>query len=149
MYDRILIPYDGSDEGEMGARHGIELAASLGAEVHALYVIDLPGAPRALSIRDDEEQMREEYESYAERILGEICELAADHGVDCTGVTRTGNVTDEIVEYAEENDVDAVVMGSGYRGKVGALLGGTADRVVRTSTVPVVTKRMSVEDIPS
>jgi nucleotide-binding universal stress UspA family protein len=149
MYDTILIPYDGSDEGEMGARHGIELAAALGSEVRALYVIDLPGVPRALSIRDDEEQMRAEYESYGERILGDICEVAADNGVDCTSTTRTGSVTDEIVDYAEESDVDAVVMGSGYRGKVGVLLGGTADKVVRASTVPVITKRMSVEDIPT
>ena len=49
MYDTILVPYDGSDEGRKGAVHGIELAAALGADIHALYVIDLPGAPRALS----------------------------------------------------------------------------------------------------
>ena len=149
MYDTILIPFDGSDEGEMGARHGIELAAALGAEVHALYVIDLPGAPRALSIRDDEEKMREEYNQYADRILGEISEVAADHGVDCVVETRSGNPSEEIVEYAQEEGMDAIVMGSGFRGKIGTLLGGTADKVVRTATVPVLTKRKNVEDIPS
>jgi nucleotide-binding universal stress UspA family protein len=148
MYDTILIPFDGSDEGEMGARHGIELAASLGATVHALYVIDLPGAPRALSIRDDEEQMREEYNAYADRILGDLGEVAADHGVEFVTARRSGSPAEEIVEYAEDEEMDAIVMGSGYRGKIGALLGGTADKVVRTATVPVVTKRKSVEDIP-
>ena len=148
MYETILIPYDGSDEGEMGARHGIELAAALGAEVHALYVIDLPGAPRALSIRDDEEQMRKEYNDYADRILDEISEVAGDHGVDCTTATRSGSPSEEIVEYADEEGVGAIVMGSGFRGKIGTLLGGTADKVVRTATVPVITKRKNVEDIP-
>ena len=55
MYDDILLPYDGSREARKGAEHGIGLAASLGATVHAMYVIDLPGVPRAMSIRDDEE----------------------------------------------------------------------------------------------
>jgi nucleotide-binding universal stress UspA family protein len=149
MYDTVLLPYDGSDEGEMGARHGIELASSLGATVHGLYVISLPGAPRAVSLRDDEEQMRAEYEAYGDEILSELGEIAADHGVDCVGAKRTGKITEEIIEYAEDEGIDAIVMGSGYRGKIGALLGGTADRVVRMSSVPVVTKRMSVEDIPT
>ena len=55
MYDHILVPYDGSDEARRGAEHGIELAEALDATVHALYVIDLPGTPRALALRDDEE----------------------------------------------------------------------------------------------
>lgn len=148
MYENILIPFDGSDEGEMGARHGIELAAALGARVHALYVIDLPGVPRALSIRDDEESMREEYNAYGDRILGEICAVAADHGVECAQAKRSGSPSEEIVDYAEDEGMDVVVMGTGFRGKIGTLLGGTADKVVRTSTVPVVTQRKSVEDIP-
>jgi len=53
MYRTILLPYDGSNEGERGVEHGIELAAALGATVHALYVADLPGAPRALYYDDD------------------------------------------------------------------------------------------------
>jgi nucleotide-binding universal stress UspA family protein len=147
MYDTILVPYDGSDEGRKGALHGIELAAALGAEVHALYVIDLPGAPRALSLRDDEEEMRKRYREYGEEVLAEIEELAADHGVACTKAFRTGSVSDEIVDYADEEGLGAIVMGSAYRGKLGNILGGTADKVVRTSTVPVVTQRMQVDDI--
>jgi nucleotide-binding universal stress UspA family protein len=142
MYDHILIPYDGSDEARKGATHGIELAAALGATVHMLYVIDLPGAPRSLSIRDDEERMRQEYREYGEESLDDICRVTEQHGVDCETDIRTGTVSEEIVEYAEEEGIDAIVMGSAYRGKVGALLGGTTDRVVRTATVPVITYRM-------
>jgi nucleotide-binding universal stress UspA family protein len=38
-------------------------------------------------------------------------------------------------------------MGSAYRGTIGTILGGTADRVVRTSHVPVITQRMHMDDI--
>ena len=147
MYEHILIPYDGSDEAKKGAIHGIELAAALGAEVTTLYVIDLPGAPRALALRDDEEQMREDYRKYGEEVLGEIEDIAAEHGVKCTTAMRTGSPSEEIVDYAEDEGMGAIVMGSAYRGTIGALLGGTTDRVVRTATVPVITQRMAMEEL--
>ncbi len=143
MYDNILIPYDGTDEADTGADHGLELASTVGATVHALYVIDLPGAPRALYVRDDEEEMRERYRDYGEEVTGHLSDRAADAGVDCVTAMRSGSVHEEIVDYAEENDIDLIVMGTAYRGKVGALLGGGAEKVVRTSSVPVTTVRES------
>jgi len=147
MYETILIPYDGSDEAEKGATHGVELAAALGSAVHALYVIDLPGAPRAMALRDDEDEMRERYREYGEEVLDEVAAIAAEHGVDCSTDIRTGSVSDEIVDYADEKGMDAIVVGSAYRGKLGNILGGTADKVVRSATVPVITQRMHADEI--
>lgn len=144
MYDRILIPTDGSKEAKKGTEHGIGLAAAVGATVHALYVIDLPGSPRALSLRDDEESMRAEYQEYGEEVTSAVCEAAAAAGVDCETEIKTGAPSEEIVQYAEGEGMDAIVIGSAYQGKFRALLGGTADRVVRTSTVPVITTRIEV-----
>jgi nucleotide-binding universal stress UspA family protein len=146
MYQNILIPYDGSKEARKGAKHGIELAAALGSTVHALYVIDLPGAPRTIYIRDDEDEMREEYRKYGEEVTAEICEMAEEQGVDCVAAIRTGKPSEDIVEYAEEEGMDAIVIGSAYQGKFKALLGSTADKVVRTSKVPVVTTRMRFDE---
>lgn len=147
MYEDILIPYDGSEEAEMAARHGVELAAELGSTVHGLYVIDLPGVPRALSLRDDEEQLRREYEEYGEKVLEELCGIAAERGVDCERSMRSGSVSERIVDFADDEGMDAIVMGSAYRGKIGTLLGGTTDRVVRTATVPVITERMKADKL--
>ncbi|WP_336338599.1 universal stress protein [Haloarcula brevis] len=147
MYDHILVPYDGSDEARRGAEHGIELAAALDATVHALYVIDLPGTPRALALRDDEEEVREEYRTYGEEVLSELGRFAEGHGVAYETHFRTGAPSEEIVEFAEDEAMDAIVLGSAFRGKLGNLLGGTTDKVVRTSSVPVISQRMSVNDI--
>ncbi|KOX92493.1 universal stress protein UspA [Haloarcula rubripromontorii] len=147
MYDHILVPYDGSDEARKGAEHGIELAAALGSTVHALYVIDLPGTPRALALRDDEEEMREEYRNYGEEVLANLGTVAEEHGVDYETHFKTGAPSEEIVEFAEDEGMDAIVLGSAFRGKLGNLLGGTTDKVVRTSSVPVISQRMSVNDI--
>lgn len=145
MYDEMLIPYDGSDEGEMGARHGIELAAELGSTVHALFVVDLPGVPRSLSLREDEEALREEYRKHGADTLAEVEELAAEHDVDCVTEMRSGSVSDKIISYAEDEGMDVIVMGSAYRGKLGNVLGGTTDKVVRSTTIPVVSKRMDAD----
>lgn len=142
MYDRILIPTDGEDPADKGAEHGIELAAAVGASVHVLYVIDLPGIPRTVYVRDDEEELRERYREYGEQVTEEVCEAAAKSGVECTTAIKTGSIHEEITDYAEEEGIDLIVMGTAYRGKVGALLGGTTERVVRTSTVPITTVRM-------
>ncbi|MBX0297734.1 universal stress protein [Haloarcula nitratireducens] len=147
MYEHILIPFDGSDEAQKGARHGIELAAELGSTAHGLYIIDLPGVPRAMSLRDDEEDLREEYRTYGEEVLSELGDIAADHDVEYEWTIRSGTPSEEIVDYADEEGMDVIVLGSAYRGKLGNLLGGTTDKVVRSATVPVITERMAMDEV--
>jgi nucleotide-binding universal stress UspA family protein len=146
MYEQMLIPYDGSKEAKRGATHGIELAAQLGSTVHGLYVINLPGAPRSLSLRDDEEELRQEYRDYGKQELQALEEIAADHGVEFEHHMVSGSPGEEIVKFATDEEMDVIVMGSAYRGKLGNLLGGTTDRVVRSATVPVITQRMGVDE---
>lgn len=146
MYDNILIPFDGSDEAMKGANHGIELAATCDATVHALYVIDLPGAPRTVYIRDDEDEMREQYREYGEEVTGDLCEMASKEGVECVPAIRSGSPGEEIVDYANSNDIDSIVLGSAYRGKFRAILGSTAEKVVRTAEVPVITVRQNMNE---
>jgi nucleotide-binding universal stress UspA family protein len=147
MYEHMLVPYDDSNEAKKGAQHAIELAAAVGATIHGLYVVDLPGAPRAVSVWSDEEAMREEYREHGEKILEYFGSKAREQGVEFVPEIRTGNPSEEIVEFAEEDEMDVIVMGSGYRGKLGDLLGGTATRVVQTTTVPVITLRKGVDEI--
>jgi nucleotide-binding universal stress UspA family protein len=146
MYDDILLPFDGSDEARKGADHGLELAATCGATVHALYVVDLPGAPRTVYIRDDEDEMRQEYREYGEKVTGELCDRATEMGLDCETVIKSGSPAEEITDYAESEGIDAIVLGSAYRGKFRALLGSTAEKVVRTAEVPVVTVRQRMNE---
>lgn len=146
MYETILLPYDGSNEARRGVEHGIELAAALGATVHALYVADVPGAPRTVYYTDDEDELHEKYRRHGEELTDEVCEMAAEAGVECETAVRSGSPSGQIVEYAEEEGVDAIVMGSAYGGAFRALLGSTTDRVVRTATVPVITSRIEMQE---
>lgn len=146
MYDSILIPTDGSDDAKRAAEHGVGLAAAFDATVHALYVVDLPGTPRTVYLSDSEDDLREEYEEYGREVTGDVADLAAEHGVECVTVLKSGAIHERIVDYADEEGIDGIVMGTGYKGKLGGLLGSVAEKVVRTANVPVTTIRADGTD---
>lgn len=135
MYDTILVPTDGSSDARKGAAHAVDLAAALGATVHALYVIEEgtnPWNPDSLESQLDEAR------AYGEEVTGDVADLAAEAGVECVTAIAVGpRVAEEINDYAQEEGIDVIVMGSGFRGSMGDLLGSTADKVLRTATVPV------------
>lgn len=139
MYDNILIPTDGSTEAEKGEAHGVELAAAVGATVHALYVVEEGGNPWD---RDSMESQQEAATEYGERVAGDVAERCEELGVECVVAVEVGpDVHVEIDEYVEEHDIDLIVMGSGYRGRIGGMLGSTAEKILRTVEVPVTTIR--------
>lgn len=139
MFDTILIPTDGSSDAKKGAETGIELAKALGADVHALYVIQEGTNPWS---RDSLEDQMDEARAYGENLTAEVADMAADAGVDCVTDTKVGaNVAKQIDEYVQEEGIDAVVMGSGFRGAMGGLIGSTADKVLRLVDVPVTVVR--------
>lgn len=135
MYETILVPTDGSSDAEKGAKHAVDLAAALGSTIHAIYVIREGTNPwESTPIDEQLDRARE----YGADITDDVAEMAADAGVECVTESVVGpNVSEAINEYVQEENIDAIVMGSGYRGKMGAILGSTADKVLRTASVPV------------
>jgi nucleotide-binding universal stress UspA family protein len=139
MYDRILLPTDGSDANGRAVEQGVGLARETGAGLHVLFVLeDVPYAPETM---DDaiEGRLRE----IGEAAIEGIEERAEAAGVDLVTEMREGVPHETILEYAEEADVDAVVMGThGRSGLDRYLLGSVTERVVRAAEVPVLTVRM-------
>lgn len=139
MYDEILIPTDGSAEAEKGEGHGVELAAAVGARVHALYVVEEGGNPW---MRDAMEDQMDAARAYGRSVTGDVAAYADELGVESVTAVEVGpDVHREVDEYVEEHDIDLVVMGSGYRGQIGGLLGSTAEKILRTVDVPITTLR--------
>ncbi|HKJ60053.1 MAG TPA: universal stress protein, partial [Halobacteriales archaeon] len=61
MYETILVPTDGSTEGDKGAREAVDLAAALGATLHGLYVVQEGGNPWESEPMEDQLSRAEEY----------------------------------------------------------------------------------------
>lgn len=138
MYDNILVPTDGSDHAARGVDHGLELAATHGARLHVLFVVDesVYGTTPAFS---SYEAFLEEIEEQAEEIVEDVVEAATERGVDATMSVLRGVPHETIRSYADEQDVDVIVMGKrGAAGVEAPHFGSVTNRVLREATVPVV-----------
>lgn len=145
MYDKILIPTDGSNRTQDAIDHGIGLAVAFDATVHALYVIETKAHYVFTSAGHDPAEM-DEYREYGREIVENVVDAAVEEGLDGEGIVKTGSVAEEIVKYADEQDMDCIVVGAQGRSGIDRyLIGSTTEKVVRTSNVPVTTVRQ--EDI--
>ncbi|QAU11775.1 universal stress protein [Halorubrum sp. BOL3-1] len=146
LYDRILVPTDGSSEGELAVCHALDLAAVHGASVRAIYVVDTAryaGMPMETTWEGVGDLLYDD----GEAALATVRELAADRDVDVETAVVEGSPSREIITDAEEADCDLVVMGTHGRGGIDRLLlGSVAEKVVRGSSVPVLTVRIGDDD---
>ncbi|MFT4946739.1 MAG: nucleotide-binding universal stress UspA family protein [Natronomonas sp.] len=136
-YDEILIPTDGSHRAEEAVDHGLELADQADATVHSMYVVDERryGETPALS---SYELAFEQFEETGQDITEDVAQRARDANLDASTEVTRGLPHEEIVRYADEQDIDLIVMGrSGAGGAEAPHMGSVADRVLRTADVPV------------
>lgn len=144
MYDRILLPTDGSEGMTRVIKHAGELARIHDATVHALFVVDtasLSTMPMDASLDGVHGLMEEE----GTRAVEEAERLIPVH-IDIERTIAEGSPANQIIDCTEEADCDVIVMGTHGRGGLDRLLlGSVAEHVVRRSPVPVVTVRVDSE----
>ncbi|WP_248896356.1 universal stress protein [Haloplanus halobius] len=148
MFDRALLPTDGSEAVGPAEETAIDLAEIHGATLHVLYIVDQPtsvsgtgeGVPGLDALLDAFEQEGQE-------ATGDVAAQAADRGIEATSAVRRGNPHDDILTYAEDHDIDVIVMGThGRTGVKRALLGSVTEDVVRHSEIPVLTVHRDPEE---
>jgi nucleotide-binding universal stress UspA family protein len=138
MYKKILLPTDGSDHANKAAEHALWIAKASGAEIIALTVMEtasLVGLPADDLIVRIKEMLEEEAKKSLEKV-NEIVE--SSDNIKITLKTEEGSPADAILKIVKEEDVDLVVVGtSGKHGLDRFLLGSVAEKVVRSSSCPV------------
>lgn len=142
MYDRILIPTDGSKGSIRAVNRGLGVAKSFDADVHVLYVVD----SRLFGGMDlaDEEELERTARGSGRQAITVVRERAAELGLEITQRVTVGVPHADIKEYVESNDIDLVAMGThGRTGADLAALGSTTERVLQRADVPVLTVRLS------
>ena len=88
------------------------------------------------------DQLRVDVERDAEKAVDHVAAEADRAGVNATRAVEPGVPHEEILQYAREHDIDLIVMGThGRTGLDHVLIGSVAERVVRTSSTPVLTVR--------
>lgn len=142
MYDRILFPTDGSEGASAVFDHVLDLAEAQEATLHILNVADTTHD----SVTRIGGEVIDVLEREGEQIVEETAERADGRQVSTVTDVLQGSVSETIMEYAQEYDVDLIVMPTqGRTGLERLLLGSTTERVVRQATVPVLTLRLDDE----
>jgi universal stress protein A len=148
---KILVPTDFSETADAALEYAKTLAGQLGASLHLLHVFSDPyafattpeaGAVLPPNIR--ERALADARECLAKRLTPDEAER-----FDGTRAIVTGLTARQIVEFADENGINLIVIGThGRRGVAHLLLGSVAEHVVRTATCPVLTvRREAVADL--
>jgi len=142
MSSHVLVAYDDSPEADRALAFALEEFE--GARLTLLTVVDPVDASSStrFSLPPLGDEWLERAREDAEAGLADASERAAAADRDVDTVTEVGRPASTVVEYADANDVDHVVMGShGRSGVTRILLGSVAETVVRRSPVPVTVVR--------
>lgn len=167
MYDTILYPTDGSEGSRAALEDAQHLAETYDSVVHVLYVateihaalglssdptehsFGMVGSPEGgdggmVGTRTGTDDLRAQVLEHGQ----EIVDSAASHlgDVETETAVQGGDPHQVILDHADENDVDVIVMGThGRTGLDRYLIGSVAEKVVRLSDVPVLTVRAGSE----
>jgi len=136
---RVLVPVDGSDPADAALEYTLEQFGD--EEITALYVVDPVDGATTWGPGSGDDWLAAA-EERAEGLLEEAAARAAGAGVDIETDSTVGRPARTIVEYADEEGFDHIVVGShGREGISRVLLGSVAETVVRRSSVPVTVAR--------
>ena len=147
MYNRILLPLDGSAMAEQALPYAIAQAEQFAALLILLWVVEPLPHVRGMSLADVEAIKRQTGER-AQEYLDRVAATAREEGITVQAATVEGRPNVAILQFAEKNQVDLIVICS--RGRSGLsrwLMGSVADRVVRGATPPVLLVRARQEEL--
>jgi nucleotide-binding universal stress UspA family protein len=141
LYKKILIATDGSEKNKKAISYGIEFAKLSGAKLYVVYVVDT-AAFASIPMDAGWEMMYELLETEGKDTLKGVEELASNAGLVSESAVLEGHPSHEILEYAKNNDIDLIVVGTLGKGGIDRfLLGSVAEKVTRNSEVPVLVVR--------
>ena len=144
MTDRVLVPVDGSPLSRRALRHAVETFPDASGTV--LPVVDLfePGYGAYPDFETSYEPLMGSEEWYdrahevSEQIFEDARDLAAEHDRELSTASEIGDPKRVIVAYADEEDIDHIVLGVHGRGsEERPVFGSVAEIVARRATVPV------------
>jgi nucleotide-binding universal stress UspA family protein len=138
QFEKILAPVDYSECSERALAVAFDFAKAFGATIHLVHVF--PSAmyvttPLAVPSPALYEQLRETNQKYFDEYKAKV---SSERGVEVSGTLLEGVPDVQIVKLAEDMGADLIVMGThGRTGLKHVLLGSVAERVLRTSPMPV------------
>ncbi len=141
---KILIPVDFSESSKKAVLYGVSFGLQYGVKVILQSVVDDRIFEEASLFGISEQEMRDNRKNvFQEKIDELVTEIKhKNSALEIEGVIRFGVPYVEIIKFAQEEEIDMIVMGSqGVMGIRHLLLGSTTDKVIRKAPCPVLTVR--------
>ncbi|ELY65218.1 universal stress protein [Natrinema versiforme] len=136
----ILVAYDGSAPAQKAVEHAFTTYPD--DEIVLLRVIEAADGSTGAGIMAAQEWFRDREEEVSTELPEEITAIISDSDRDFRTETAVGKPAREVVRFAEDNDIDHIIIGShGRSGLSRVLLGSVAETIVRRSPVPVTVMR--------
>lgn len=135
MYEKVLVPLDGSELAECALPHAVNLVREgVSKEVILLSVVDIPMTTE----KYDYSSLGMMMSTKAEKYLDDVQSRLESEGVKADTDVVEGTAASSIIEYANKKAVDLIVIAShGYTGINKLMFGSVALRVLHDSHVPV------------
>ena len=144
-YRKIMVATDGSEYVKKAVNTAVEIAKLSGAKIYAVYVVTSGGYtighPRDIGW---EESMKKELSIEGKEATAYVETVGKAANIEVESVILEGSPADQIVDFAEQKDIDLIVMGT--LGKTGIrrfLLGSVTQNVVRHSKKAVLVVKES------
>jgi nucleotide-binding universal stress UspA family protein len=142
---RILVPLDGSEIGEAALCYAVALGKKTSAEIVLIEVFEQVrgvGASGARYSVPEDESVRKSLLSYLDHVAGPI----KNEGLTVSTTVLFGKAADNIVEYAEKNEIDLIAVSTHGRSGLGRwVFGNVTDKILHTGNVPVLVAHATIE----
>ena len=147
MYQKVMVPLDGSELAECVLPHVEAIAKGCNTKDVTFLQIVEPFQPRGgtghIFSEEDKKRIDTEHKDAAEKYLAQILSRVKYKGVNVQSEIISGKPAAEgIADYATKNGVDLVITATHGRSGISRwVLGSVADRILRSSRVPVLMVR--------
>lgn len=143
MYKKILLATDGSKCSNIAAEHAIRIAEQNNAKLIVLTVTETYPLEK-LPVEDLTRKVIQFFKEESEKALQDVKDMIEEKGspINFTLKNVEGKAADSILQVAEDEDVDLIVVGfSGKHALERFVLGSVSEKVVRNARVPVLVVR--------
>lgn len=138
LYSKILVAYDGSDASDKALDSALKLAKlNHYSKLDILHIFNLPTYVLGSSVVIPPIVIENNYLDYSEQVIGKIKEQIVDFSNIHIEV-RSGSITKEVLNYADEIQADLIIVGSRGLSSIGEfVLGSVSHNVVQHAKIPV------------
>jgi nucleotide-binding universal stress UspA family protein len=142
---RILVPLDGSEIGEAALCYAVALAEKTSAEIALLEIFEQGrgfGASGARYRIPEDESVRKSLLSYLDHVAGPI----KNGGLKVSTTVLFGKAAENIVDYADKNEIDLIALSTHGRSGLGRwVFGNVTDKILHTGDVAVLVAHAAIE----